>query len=85
MLVLSRKLGEKVQIGDEITLTVVSISGNRVQLGIDAPDTVRILRGELLNRLTAPNESRLALDPHHHDTSDCWAAGELSSDTLAGA
>jgi len=47
MLVLSRKLGEKVVIGDNITLTVVEIDGNRVRLGLEAPDQVRILRSEL--------------------------------------
>ena len=47
MLVLSRKPGEKVVIGGHITLTVVDVQGNRVRLGIDAPDDVRILRGEL--------------------------------------
>jgi len=47
MLVLSRKPGEKVIIGDGITLTVVEVKGNRVRIGIDAPDDVRILRAEL--------------------------------------
>ena len=47
MLVLTRKPGEKVVIGDNITLTVVEVQGNRVRIGIDAPDQVRILRGEL--------------------------------------
>ena len=48
MLVLSRKAGEKVVIGNGITVTVVAVTGNRVRVGIDAPDQVRILRGELL-------------------------------------
>jgi carbon storage regulator CsrA len=48
MLVLSRKPGEKVVIGNDITLTVVEVRGNRVRLAIDAPDQVRILRGELV-------------------------------------
>lgn len=47
MLVLSRKLGEKVVIGNDITLTVVEVNGNRVRLAFDAPDDVRILRAEL--------------------------------------
>ena len=47
MLVLSRKPGEKVVIGNSITLTVVEVTGNRVRVGIDAPDQVRILRAEL--------------------------------------
>jgi carbon storage regulator len=47
MLVLSRKPGEKVVIGNGITLTVVGVQGNRVRLAFDAPDQVRILRAEL--------------------------------------
>jgi carbon storage regulator len=47
MLVLSRKPGEKVVIGNGITLTAVEVKGNRVRLAIDAPDQVRILRAEL--------------------------------------
>ena len=48
MLFLARKPGEKVVIGDDITVTVVEVIGNKVQVGIDAPDQVRILRAELL-------------------------------------
>jgi carbon storage regulator len=47
MLVLTRKPGEKVVLGNGITLTVVEVRGNRVRLGIDAPAQVRILRAEL--------------------------------------
>ena len=54
MLVLSRKPGEKVVIGNGITLTVVEVEGNRVRLGFDAPDQVRILRAELLGGQDRP-------------------------------
>ena len=47
MLVLSRKIGEEILIGDEIRLVVNRISGNRVTIGIKAPDDVHIVRGEL--------------------------------------
>lgn len=47
MLVLSRKEGEQLVIGDDIVLTVNRISGNRVAIGIEAPREVRIVRGEL--------------------------------------
>jgi carbon storage regulator CsrA len=47
MLVLSRKAGEQVTIGNAITLTVVAISGKTVRIGVEAPDDVRILRAEL--------------------------------------
>jgi carbon storage regulator len=47
MLVLSRKLGEKVVLGNGITLTVVEVRGKRVRLAFDAPDQVHILRAEI--------------------------------------
>lgn len=47
MLVLSRKPGQKIHIGDNVTVTVVEIQGNRVRLAFEAPQDVHILRGEL--------------------------------------
>jgi len=52
MLVLSRKVGEKIIIDGHITVQVVSISGNKIRLGIVAPPEVEILREEL----AAPTE-----------------------------
>jgi carbon storage regulator len=48
MLVLSRKLGEKIHIGADIVVTVVEVRGNHVRLAVEAPDDVRILRQELV-------------------------------------
>ena len=50
MLVLSRKLGEKILIGDSIVLTVVKIKGGNVRLGIEAPPEIHVARDELLAR-----------------------------------
>ena len=47
MLVLSRKEGERISIGDNITLIVSKVSGNRVTIGIEAPRDVKVVRGEL--------------------------------------
>jgi carbon storage regulator len=47
MLVLSRKIGEKIHVGSDITIEVRRVAGNRVTLAVDAPRNVRILRGEL--------------------------------------
>jgi carbon storage regulator len=63
LLVLSRKVGEQIQIGDDILLTVVSVEGNKVRLGIQAPRSARILRGELVARPEIhPAESCMVVD-----------------------
>lgn len=48
MLVLSRKAGEKIRIGDDVTLTVISVKGKRIRLGVEAPQHCRIVRDEIL-------------------------------------
>lgn len=55
-LVLSRKLGEKIFIGDNICVTVVDIDRGKIRLGIEAPKDVPIYRQELLPRRTAQRE-----------------------------
>lgn len=47
MLILSRKIGEKIHIGDNITIEVRRVAGNRVTLAVECPREIHILRGEL--------------------------------------
>lgn len=56
MLVLSRKVGEKLVIGDGIIVTINRIAGQRVSLGVEAPPQIRIVRAELAH--DAAHESR---------------------------
>jgi carbon storage regulator len=56
MLVLSRKLNQKVKIGEDIEITIVSISGDSVRLGIDAPKQVKILRDEVIEEIKGQNQ-----------------------------
>jgi len=58
MLVLTRKVGEEILIGDSIKIKVIEISGSKVRLGIDAPAEMRIYREEILERVRS--ENRLA-------------------------
>lgn len=51
MLLLSRKVHEQIQIGDDIVITVVRISGNLVKLGIEAPRDVPVHRGEVAAKI----------------------------------
>ncbi|MBC8873998.1 MAG: carbon storage regulator [Planctomycetes bacterium] len=54
MLVLSRKEGERIKLGDSIIITVVGVSGDKVRVGIQAPSSVLVLREEL-----KPHEQRV--------------------------
>jgi carbon storage regulator len=60
MLVLSRKLGEKIHIGDHICITVVDIDRGKIRLGIEAPRDIPIFRQELLTN-PAPATDSVAL------------------------
>jgi carbon storage regulator len=55
MLVLSRRIGESVVVGDDITITVLEVRGDVVRVGIDAPRSVAVHRAELLEQLETVN------------------------------
>jgi len=70
MLVLSRKVGEKLVIGGNITVVVSKVAGNRVTLGIEAPSDVRVIRGELQFEVELPEASAeiVASEAYDHAT-----------------
>ena len=53
MLVLSRKVGERILVGDDIRITIVRIGGGGVRVGIEAPPTMNVVREELKERAAA--------------------------------
>ena len=57
MLILTRKMGESLVIGDNITITVLGVKGNQTRLGVDAPRDVSVHREEILNRIQADTSS----------------------------
>ena len=63
MLVLSRRLGESVVIGDDVVVTVLEVRGDVVRLGVDAPRSVQVRRRELLDEVAATNQSAASPDP----------------------
>ena len=64
MLILTRRPGESIQVGDEIEISVLEIRGNQVRLGINAPAEILVLRSELLESKRPP-ESDQPNSPQH--------------------
>lgn len=62
MLVLSRRVGESVVIGDDVTVTVLEVRGDVVRIGIDAPRSVAVNRAELLRETAETNRTAASPD-----------------------
>jgi carbon storage regulator len=56
MLILTRRVGETVMIGNEVTVTVLGVKGNQVRLGVNAPKDVAVHREEIYERIKREND-----------------------------
>jgi carbon storage regulator len=61
MLILSRRVGETLMVGDEVTVTVLGIKGNQVRIGIDAPKDIQVHREEIYNKIQW-EKSKISVD-----------------------
>ncbi len=84
MLVLSRKLEERIQIGRDITITVLKIKGRGVKIGVEAPEGVSVLRGELIG-LPARDKTQPGggHDPDAGDADVTADDGDLEDSSMA--
>ena len=62
MLILTRKPGESLYIGDTVKVTIVEIKGNQIRVGIEAPQELRIYREEIYMQILEENKSAAAID-----------------------
>ena len=58
MLILTRRVGETIMIGDEVTATILGVKGNQVRIGMDAPKEVAVHREEIYDRIKAERHQR---------------------------
>lgn len=56
MLILSRKIDEKIKIGDDITITLIDVHGDQVKIGVEAPKNVKVFRQEVFDAIQSENK-----------------------------
>jgi carbon storage regulator len=57
MLILSRKINEKIMRGDDVSVSIIEIRGDQVRIGVDAPRTVKVYRQEVFDAIKAENKA----------------------------
>ncbi|HJL60564.1 MAG TPA: carbon storage regulator CsrA [Pseudomonadales bacterium] len=58
MLILTRRVGETLMIGDEVTVTILGISGNQIRIGVNAPKEIAVHREEIYRRIQAKGDDQ---------------------------
>ena len=65
MLILTRKLGESITIGDDVRITIIEVKGKQVKLGVEAPQQTTVHREEIYQRIQEENRMAALISPVH--------------------
>ena len=67
MLILTRRIGEKLVIGDNVTVTILGVKGNQIRVGIEAPAEIQVHREEIYQRILKERAEAERADGNHAD------------------
>ena len=76
MLILTRRAGETVMIGDKVSVTIVAIQGNQVRIGVDAPRDIEVHREEIYQKIHEGKQERPAMTPDTAAAREAKKAGK---------
>ena len=74
MLILSRKIDEKIKIGEDITITLIDVHGDQVKIGVEAPKSVKVFRQEVFDAIQKENKAAVALENESNVARDAVSA-----------
>ena len=78
MLILSRKIDEKIKIGSDITITLIDVHGDQVKIGVEAPKDVKVFRQEVFDAIQNENKAAVVVSEETENEKAISAMSALS-------
>ena len=78
MLILSRKIDEKIKIGNDITITLIDVHGDQVKIGVEAPKSVKVFRQEVFDAIQMENKAAVVAGQEEENEKAISAVSALS-------
>ena len=78
MLILSRKIDEKIKIGNDITITLIDVHGDQVKIGVEAPKDVKVFRQEVFDAIQLENKAAVVAGQEQENEKAISAVSALS-------